>query len=85
MKNDKIDPKILRSNYIPTAEFYSQVIYTRLFHFTLDNDFMINSWSSGSTRIFGYESDEIVGKHFDHFHRGIYKMVYRKQKLRLHY
>jgi two-component system CheB/CheR fusion protein len=26
MKNDKIDPKILRSNYIPTAEFYSQVI-----------------------------------------------------------
>jgi two-component system CheB/CheR fusion protein len=23
------------------------------------------SWSSGSTRIFGYESDEIVGKHFD--------------------
>jgi PAS domain S-box-containing protein len=26
---------------------------------------MINSWSSGSTRIFGYESDEIVGKHFD--------------------
>jgi PAS domain S-box-containing protein len=54
------------SNYIPTAEFYSQVIdSTRLFHFTLDNDFMINSWSSGSTRIFGYESDEIVGKHFD--------------------
>ena len=26
MKNDKIDPKILRSNYIPTAEFYSQII-----------------------------------------------------------
>jgi two-component system CheB/CheR fusion protein len=23
------------------------------------------SWSSGSTRIFGYESDEIIGKHFD--------------------
>jgi two-component system CheB/CheR fusion protein len=46
---------------------------------------MINSWSSGSTRIFGYESDEIVGKHFDIIlQRKTYKMVYRK-KLRLHY
>ena len=67
MKNDKIDPKILKSNYIPTAEFYSQIIDSLQDYsiFTLDNDFMINSWSSGSTRIFGYESDEIVGKHFD--------------------
>ena len=67
MKNDKIDSKILRSNYIPTAEFYSQIIDSLQDYsiFTLDNDFMINSWSSGSTRIFGYESDEIIGKHFD--------------------
>ena len=67
MKNDNTVPKILRSNYIPTAEFYSQVIDSLQDYsiFTLDNDFIINSWSSGSTRIFGYESDEIVGKHFD--------------------
>ncbi len=67
MKNDKIDPKILKSNYIPTAEFYSQVIDSLQDYsiFTIDNDFRINSWSSGSTRIFGYESDEIIGKHFD--------------------
>ena len=67
MKNDKIDSKILRSNYIPTAEFYSQIIDSLQDYsiFTLNNDFMINSWSSGSTRIFGYESDEIIGKHFD--------------------
>jgi PAS domain S-box-containing protein len=46
---------------------------------------MINSWSSGSTRIFGYESDEIVGKHFDIiFTEEDIQMVF-KQKLRLHY
>ncbi|MFV8364582.1 ATP-binding protein [Flavobacterium sp. ZT3P35] len=67
MKNDNTVPKILRSNYIPTAEFYSQVIDSLQDYsiFTLDNDFIINSWSSGSTKIFGYESDEIVGKHFN--------------------
>ncbi|MFV8354610.1 ATP-binding protein [Flavobacterium sp. XS1P32] len=67
MKNDNTVPKILRSKYIPTAEFYSQVIDSLQDYsiFTLDNDFIINSWSSGSTKIFGYESDEIVGKHFN--------------------
>ena len=53
MKNDNTVPKILRSNYIPTAEFYSQVIDSLQDYsiFTLDNDFIINSWSSGSTKI----------------------------------
>ena len=67
MKNEKINPKILKSNYIPTAEFYSQIIDSLQDYsiFTLDNEFRINSWSSGATRIFGYESDEIIGKHFE--------------------
>ena len=67
MKNEKINSKILKSNYVPTAEFYSQIIDSLHDYsiFTLDNDFIINSWSSGSTKIFGYEPDQIIGQHFD--------------------
>jgi two-component system CheB/CheR fusion protein len=59
--------KALRSQYIPTAEFYSQIIDSLQDYsiFTLDNELKINSWSSGSATIFGYESDEILGKDFD--------------------
>ena len=67
MKKDQINSKILKSTYIPTAEFYSQIIdslqdYSIL---TLDNEFVINSWSSGAEKIFGYETEEIIGEHFD--------------------
>lgn len=67
MENKQINSKILKSNYIPTAEFYSQIIdslqdYSIL---TIDNEYIINSWSSGASKIFGYEADEIMGKHFD--------------------
>ena len=67
MENEKINSKILNNNYIPTAEFYSQIIDSLQDYsiFTLDNEFVINSWSSGSTKIFGYEPDEIIGEHFD--------------------
>jgi two-component system CheB/CheR fusion protein len=67
MENEKINSKILKSNYIPTAEFYSQIIDSLQDYsiFTLDNEYIINSWSSGSTKIFGYETDEIIGKPFD--------------------
>jgi hypothetical protein len=55
---NKHDPMKNRENInVPTAEFYGQIIdsledYSIL---TLDNEFNINSWSSGSTNIFGYE------------------------------
>ncbi len=67
MENKKDKPKVLKNKYIPTAEFYSQVIdslqdYSIL---TLDNEFVINSWSSGSTKIFGYEPEEAIGESFD--------------------
>ncbi|MFV8393581.1 ATP-binding protein [Flavobacterium sp. LB2P6] len=67
MENEKINTKILKSNYIPTAEFYGQIIDSLQDYsiFTLDNEFIINSWSSGSTKIFGHEADEIIGQHFD--------------------
>jgi len=65
--NDKEDQKVLKSRYIPTTEFYSQIIDSLQDYsiFTLDKDYKINSWSSGSTKIFGYESDEVLGEPFD--------------------
>ncbi|MES2797979.1 MAG: PAS domain-containing sensor histidine kinase [Bacteroidota bacterium] len=67
MENKQDNPKILKDKYIPTAEFYSQIIDSLQDYsiFTLDNEFNINSWSSGSTKIFGYETDEVIGAPFD--------------------
>jgi PAS domain S-box-containing protein len=67
MKDDQDNPKILRSRYIPTTEFYSQIIDSLQDYsiFTLDKEFHINSWSSGSIKIFGYETEEVIGAHFD--------------------
>lgn len=66
-ENKTESPKILKSQYIPTAEFYSQVLDSLQDYaiFTLDTDLLINSWNSGSTKIFGYETEEVIGKPFD--------------------
>ncbi|MEB2776415.1 PAS domain-containing sensor histidine kinase [Algoriphagus sp. D3-2-R+10] len=67
MENTQKKPKIKKNTYIPTAEFYSQIIDSLQDYsiFTLDNDFNINSWSSGSAKIFGYKTEEVIGKPFD--------------------
>lgn len=67
MENKPENSKILKTKYIPTAEFYSQIIDSLQDYsiFTLDKDFIINSWSSGSTKIFGYETEEVIGEPFD--------------------
>ncbi len=67
MENKQDVPKILKKRYIPTAEFYSQIIDSLQDYsiFTIDNEFVINSWSSGSTKIFGYETEEVIGEPFD--------------------
>lgn len=67
MEKKQDNPKILKSKYIPSAEFYSQIIDSLQDYsiFTLDKEFNINSWSSGSTKIFGYETDEVIGESFD--------------------
>jgi PAS domain S-box-containing protein len=64
----KQDHSIISKNiYLPNTLFYGQIIDSLQDYsiFTLDNDFIINSWSSGSTKIFGYENDEVIGQHFD--------------------
>ena len=67
MEKKEENSKILRNKYIPTAEFYSQIIDSLQDYsiFTLDKDFNINSWSSGATKIFGYETEEVIGEPFD--------------------
>ncbi len=67
MNDDQNKPKTLKNQYIPTAEFYSQVIDSLQDYsiFTVDTDLIINSWNSGATTIFQYETDEIIGEKFE--------------------
>lgn len=67
MENTPENLKILKNKYIPTTEFYSQIIDSLQDYsiFTIDKEFIINSWSSGSTKIFGYETEEVIGEPFD--------------------
>lgn len=59
--------KILEGEHILSAEFFSQVVDSLPDYsiFTVDNDLKINSWSSGSTQLFQYDVEEIMGKDFD--------------------
>nr|WP_315253909.1 PAS domain-containing sensor histidine kinase [uncultured Flavobacterium sp.] len=67
MGTKRHENKILKNKYVPTADFYSQIIDSLHDYsiFTLDNELNINSWSSGSVKIFGYETDEVIGESFD--------------------
>jgi len=67
METVQDNPKILKNKYIPTTEFYSQIIDSLQDYsiFTIDNNFIINSWSFGSAKIFGYETEEVIGEPFD--------------------
>lgn len=59
--------KVLKEQYVPSAEFYSQIIDSLQDYsiFTVDKELNINSWNSGATKIFQYETDEIIGKPFE--------------------
>ncbi|QZK90570.1 PAS domain-containing sensor histidine kinase [Flavobacterium sp. CHNK8] len=65
MKNKKSSAP--EGEHILSAEFFSQVIDSMPDYsiFSMDNDLKINSWSSGSTQLFQYEVEEILGKDFD--------------------
>jgi len=67
MSNEETNNKILKERYVPTAEFYSQIIDSLQDYsiFTVDKELNINSWSSGATKIFQYETDEMIGKPFE--------------------
>lgn len=65
MKNQK--SKVPEGEHKLSAEFFSQIIDSMPDYsiFTVDNDLKINSWSSGSTQLFQYSVEEIMGKNFD--------------------
>lgn len=65
MKDKK--SKAPEGQHILSAEFFSQVIDSLPDYsiFTVDNDLKINSWSSGSTQLFQYGVEEIMGKDFE--------------------
>ncbi len=67
MEKKSDSPKILKNKYVPTAEFYSQIIDSLQDYsiFTLDKEYVINSWSSGAAKIFGYDTDDVIGESFD--------------------
>src|ERR1043165_2718813 len=64
---DETALKVLKDQYISTSEFYSQLVDSLQDYsiFTIDQNLKINSWSSGSSNIFGYDTDEVIGKDFD--------------------
>lgn len=59
--------QVLKKQYIPTTDFYSQIIDSLQDYclFTVDNQLNINSWNSGAANIFHYETEEIIGKPFE--------------------
>lgn len=59
--------KILKEQYVPSADFYSQIIDSLQDYsvFTVNKDLSINSWNSGAKNIFQYEADEILGLPFE--------------------
>ncbi|MGE5942829.1 MAG: ATP-binding protein [Flavobacteriales bacterium] len=59
--------KILKEQYVPSAEFYSQIIDSLQDYsvFTVDKELNINSWNSGATKIFKYATEDIIGKPFE--------------------
>jgi two-component system CheB/CheR fusion protein len=67
MENKKSKFKVLERQHVLSAEFFSQVVDSMPDYsiFTVDNDLKINSWSSGSTQLFQYNVEEIMGKDFD--------------------
>ncbi len=67
MKKEQINSPVLNNQYLETAAFYSQVIESLQDYsvFTIDKNLLISSWNSGSQSIFGYDTTEAIGKHFD--------------------
>lgn len=59
--------KRLKEQYVPSAEFYSQIIDSLNDYsvFTVDKELNINSWNSGAEKIFKYTVEDILGKPFE--------------------
>ena len=67
MEGEKSKSKAPEGQHILSSEFFSQVIDSLPDYsiFTVDTNLKINSWSSGSTQLFQYSVEEIMGKDFE--------------------
>lgn len=65
--DNKDGSKITNHTFIPTVEFYRQIIDSIQDYsiFTVDKDLVINSWNAGAENLFGYSSNEVIGEFFD--------------------
>ena len=65
---DNRHPKIkLPGNiFIPADRFYSIVLDSLQDYsiFTTDQNMLINAWLSGASNIFGYQPEEVIGRHY---------------------
>src|SRR5690606_26113585 len=59
--------KRLKEQYVPSAEFYSQIIDSLNDYsvFTVDKEVHINGWNSGAEKILKYTVGDILGKPFE--------------------
>ena len=67
MNKVPMDHRTYLPEFISTFEFYSQIIDSLQDYaiFTTDKEMRINSWNEGSTKMFGYETDEVISNHFE--------------------
>lgn len=65
MDNRHVEIKLPDDKFIPMKDFYPLVINSLHDYavFTTDRNQIINCWCAGSAKIFGYQADEILGKH----------------------
>lgn len=65
MEPEQNETQDYKQEFIASFEFYSQIIDSLQDYaiFTTDKELRINSWNIGSTKIFGYETQEVMGKH----------------------
>lgn len=65
MDKSHAEIKLPNDKFIPPEDFYPFVINSLQDYsiITTDNNLMINCWCAGSEKIFGYNAEEIMGKH----------------------
>jgi two-component system CheB/CheR fusion protein len=65
MENSHVEIKLPDDMFIPMEDFYALIISSLQDYsiITTDRNLMINCWCAGAEKIFGYQREEILGKH----------------------
>lgn len=67
MNNSPQEIKIPGNIHMPADKFYSIVMDSLQDYsiFTTDQNMIINSWLAGASHIFGYQPEEVIGRHYE--------------------